>query len=96
MRKIIAGLFMLAAGAVYAQELFKSTRFDTTTTSNTTYIAEAVSNHPRTPISTNTAMWKIVKINSDGVFNLSVGGQQGYVGVWANLGSYATNSPLWK
>jgi hypothetical protein len=96
MKKIIASLFLTAAVAVCAQDLLKTTRFDTTTTVGTTYIGEAVSNHARTPVSTNTAMWLIVKITDAGVYNLEVNGQQGYVGTWADLAAYATNAAAWK
>jgi hypothetical protein len=94
MNKIVA-CFLLIAGAVCAQELIPSTRFDTTTTPGVTYIGKAMSNHKKIPISTNSAMWKIIKIDDDGVYNLEVGGLQGYYGVWADLATY-TNAAFWK
>ena len=94
MKKTIMILAFFTAAVCFGKEYFMGTRFDTTTTAGVTYIGEAASNHPQ--FSTNNPVWKIVKINSSGVYNLEIGGNQGYVGTWADVSSYATNAPLWK
>ena len=94
MKKTIGILVLLTAAICFGKEYFYGTRFDTTTTAGTTYIGEAASNH--TNFGVSNAVWKIVKIDTNGVYNLEVVGNQGYVGTWSDLSIYATNAASWK
>jgi hypothetical protein len=94
MKNKIMVLVLLVAAVCFGKEYFYGARFDNWTTAGVTYVGEAASNHPQ--FAETNAVWKIVKIDTNGVFNLEIGGNQGYVGAWSDISNYATNTPLWK
>ena len=61
------------------------------------YIGWAQSNNPRVAVCVSNAMWQIIKIDTNGVFNLHVDGKgQGRIAVWNDIETYAADADAWK
>lgn len=94
MRKYVFIMVLALAGMVLAQ-VIDTVRF--AEIDGVKYIGWAQSNNPRVEVCVSKAMWQIIKIDTNGVFNLHVEGKgQGRVAVWNDLSTYATNAPAWK